>query len=158
MNPWKHSIQAILDLLRQGVTPERIAWSVILGAAVGVIPVLGVTTLLCTALALALRLNLVAIQAANWLVYPAQIALLIPFYRAGEWAFGAERLALMPADIIALFQESFWGAIHALWDTTLRAVVVWGVASLIASPLLYAALVPLLRRVMRRQQVREAPA
>lgn len=130
----------------------------ILGFAIGVIPILGVTTLLCTALALALRLNLVAIQAANWLVYPAQIALLIPFYRAGEWAFGAERLPLMPADILALFQDSFWGAISALWDTTLRAVAVWGVAALIAAPLLYAVLVPLLRRVMKRQHACEVSA
>lgn len=158
MNPWRRSLHAILDLLRQGVTPERIAWSLALGACVGVIPVLGVTTILCTAIALMLRLNLVAIQAANWLVYPLQIALLIPFYRAGERLFGADRLGLMPAEIIAMFRESFWGAISALWDTTLRAIVAWGAASVVAIPLLYALFRPILRRVMKRQHLVQVTA
>lgn len=58
-------IRPILDLLRQGVTPEKIALSLALGVALGVFPVLGSTTALCALAALVLRLNLPAIQIVN---------------------------------------------------------------------------------------------
>lgn len=141
----------LLDLLRQGITPERIALSLVFGLLIGVIPVLGVTTALCAVLAIPLRLNMVAIQAVNWLVYPLQIALLIPFYRVGERLFDAPRLGLMPADVMALFEAGIPHAISALWDTTLRALVVWVLASLLLAPLLYALMRPLLYRMMSRR-------
>ena len=77
----------IADLLKQGITPEKIALTVALGAFIGTIPMLGTTTILCTVVALALRLNLPAIQMVNGIVYPLQLILLIPFYRLGAWLF-----------------------------------------------------------------------
>src|SRR5690242_16181112 len=77
-------LQPVVDLLRQGVTPEKIALSMALGATLGVFPALGWTTILCAIAAFALRLNLPAIQLVNYLVYPAQLALLLPFFRLGE--------------------------------------------------------------------------
>jgi uncharacterized protein (DUF2062 family) len=41
---YRHLVRPILDLLRQGVTPEKIALSLALGMALGVFPVLGSTT------------------------------------------------------------------------------------------------------------------
>src|SRR5271169_2441589 len=69
--------------LRQGISPRRLALTLALGFAVGCIPVLGIPTVICAALALALRLNLPAIQAANYLVMPLQLALIVPFVRLG---------------------------------------------------------------------------
>jgi uncharacterized protein (DUF2062 family) len=146
-------VDTILDLLRQGITPEKIALSLALGFAVGVLPVLGVTTALCAVLAIALRLNLVAIQAANWIVYPLQIALLIPFYRAGEFIFDAPRLNFMPTEIVALFNQGLRHAIAQLWDATGRALVAWALTSLVLVPALYFLLTPILRRVWRRRSV-----
>ncbi len=85
-------VRPILDLLRQGVTPEKIALSVALGAALGVFPAVGWTTALCALAAIILRLNLPTIQIVNYLVYPAQIALLVPFFRLGEKLFRAPHL------------------------------------------------------------------
>jgi len=59
----------IVDLLRQGITPEKIALSVALGAVLGIFPVLGSTTLLCAAAAFILRLNMPPIQVVNFLIY-----------------------------------------------------------------------------------------
>jgi uncharacterized protein (DUF2062 family) len=69
--------------LRQGITPQRLAVTLALGFTIGCIPVLGAPTLLCAALALALRLNMPAIQAANYAAMPFQLALLVPFVRLG---------------------------------------------------------------------------
>lgn len=49
----------------------------------GTFPVYGVPTLLCVAAARVLRLNLVALLAINQLATPVQLALFIPFVRAG---------------------------------------------------------------------------
>src|SRR4029077_19367671 len=51
----------IVELLAQGVTPEKMALSLALGVALGVFPVLGTTTALCALVALLWRLNLPAI-------------------------------------------------------------------------------------------------
>jgi uncharacterized protein (DUF2062 family) len=73
--------------LRQGVSPRRLALTIALGFAIGCIPVLGVPTLLCAALALLLRLNQPAIQAANYAAMPLQLLLIVPFMRLGKWMF-----------------------------------------------------------------------
>jgi uncharacterized protein (DUF2062 family) len=75
--------------MRQGISPRRLALTLALGFAVGCIPVVGVPTLLCAGLALALRLNLPAIQAANYAAMPLQVALIWPLVRLGEWMFAS---------------------------------------------------------------------
>jgi len=69
--------------LRQGTSPQRLALTLSLGFAIGCIPVVGIPTALCAGLALALRLNLPAIQAARagssvtlWARDPARAAAL----------------------------------------------------------------------------------
>jgi uncharacterized protein (DUF2062 family) len=86
---YRKLVRPLVDLLRQGVSPEKIALSVALGVTLGVFPVLGSTTALCALAAFALQLNLPAIQLVNYFVYPLQIALLIPFFRLGEKLFRA---------------------------------------------------------------------
>jgi uncharacterized protein (DUF2062 family) len=140
----------ILDLLRQGVTPDKLALSLALGAAIGVFPVLGTTTALCALVALLLRLNLPAIQIVNYFVYPAQIALLIPFFRAGEKLFGAQHLPLSLTQIVVMVRESLWGAVRMLWTTIWHAAVVWCFVAPVFFGFAYLILAPILRRVLRR--------
>jgi uncharacterized protein (DUF2062 family) len=144
-------VRPILDLLRQGVTPEKIALSVALGLALGVFPAIGLTTALCALAALILHLNLPAIQLVNYFVYPLQIALLIPFFRLGEKLFRAPHLPLSIPQIYAMIHANMAEAIRTLWTTTWHAMVVWCLLAPVAAALVYAALVPVLRRALRRQ-------
>jgi len=75
------------EWLRQGVSPERLALTLALGFAIGCLPVVGIPTALCMVVALGLRLNLPAIQAANYAAMPLQVALIFPFVRLGGWMF-----------------------------------------------------------------------
>ena len=121
------------------------ALSLALGIALGVFPVLGTTTALCALVAFLWRLNLPAIQVVNYFVYPLQIALLIPLFRAGEKLFGAPHLPLSVGQISAMVHASFWGATRFLWTTIWHAAAAW---CLIAPPfvaLAYVILLPLLR-------------
>jgi uncharacterized protein (DUF2062 family) len=76
--------------LAQGVSPRRLALTLALGFAIGCIPVIGIPTVLCATVALALRLNLPAIQAANYAAMPLQLTLIVPFMRLGRWLVSAE--------------------------------------------------------------------
>ncbi len=137
----------IVELLRQGVTPEKLALSIALGVALGVFPVLGTTTALCALAALILRLNLPAIQIVNYFVYPLQIALLIPFFRMGEKLFGAPHLPLSVAQILGMFHANLWGAAQFLGTTVWHAAVAWCLIAPVFVALSYVILVSLLRRV-----------
>ena len=144
-------VRPILDLLRQGVTPEKIALSIALGIALGVFPLIGATTILCALAALFLRVNLPAIQVVNYFVYPLQIALLLPFYRAGEWLFRAPRLTLSLPQIRALFQTGLGSTMATLWATILHGAVVWCVLAPAFVGLAYPLLASTLRWALRRQ-------
>lgn len=73
--------------LRQGISPRRLALTLVLGFVLGCIPVVGLPTGLCVVIALAFRLNLPAIQAANYVAMPFQVALILPLVRLGEKLF-----------------------------------------------------------------------
>jgi uncharacterized protein (DUF2062 family) len=144
-------VRPILELLKQGVTPEKIALSIALGAALGVFPVIGSTTVLCAIAAIVLRLNLPAIQIVNYFLYPAQIALLVPFFRLGEKLFRAPRFPVSVAQIHTLFQASTRNAVTLLWTTTWHAIVVWSLPAPVFVAIVFLELTPILRRVLRRQ-------
>jgi uncharacterized protein (DUF2062 family) len=150
-------IRPILDLLRQGVAPEKLALSISLGIALGVFPALGTTTALCAVAALVLGLNLPAIQIVNYFAYPLQIALVVPFFRLGEKLFRAPHLPISVPQIYAMIHTNVWGAIRFLWTATWHAIVVWSLAAPAFVALSYFALVPLLRRALRNQVARASP-
>ena len=137
----------IVELLLVGITPEKIALSIAFGLVLGVFPALGWTTLLCLFVALRLRLNVPAMQLVNYLVYPLQLMLLVPFIRAGEVLFRAPRLSLSPPQIFAMIHEGVWQAIKALWVATFHAIAAWALMAPLAVYLIYRLLAPVLRKV-----------
>jgi len=148
---YRRLVRPILDLLRQGVTPKKMALSLALGGALGVFPALGCSTLLCAIVALVLRLNLPAIQIVNYFVYPVQIAMLVPFFRLGEKLFRAAPLPFSVPQIQGMFHANAWAAIRLLWTTTWHAIVAWGLIAPVFVGLAYLILTPILRRVLQRE-------
>ncbi|HEY4978905.1 MAG TPA: DUF2062 domain-containing protein [Candidatus Acidoferrum sp.] len=151
---YRRLVQPLLDLLKQGVTPEKLALSIALGAVFGIFPALGCTTALCALIAFILRLNLPAIQIVNYFMYPVQIAFLLPFFRLGEKLFRAPHLPISVPQIYSMAKADLWGAIRVLWNTTWHAMTVWAIVAPVLIVLLYAILAPVFRRVLRRQSVR----
>jgi hypothetical protein len=148
-NGWlrRKIVNPVLDLLRQGITPEKIALSIALGVTLGVTPVLGSTSLLCFLAAVLFRLNLPAIQSVNYLVYPLQFVLLVPFIRIGEWIFAAQPVRITLGEIVGLIRADVWNTISTLWTSTMHALAAWLALGSVASLVIYAVLTPLLRRL-----------
>ena len=143
-------LDPFVKLLKQGISPEKLALTIALGMILGVTPVLGSTTLLCAAAALALRLNLPAIQLVNGITYPMQFILLIPYYRLGAWMFGADASSISLKGVLELIKIGMLHAIRTLWVVTMHALAAWLVSGAVAVCLLYVALVPFLRLLWRR--------
>jgi len=145
----KRLVRPILHLLTQGITPEKIALSLAFGIVLGVFPVLGTTSLLCLIAAFAFRLNLVAVQLVNILVYPLWFALLIPFVRVGERLFGATPLQMTGNQMLALAHSNFPHSISVLGLTALRAAAAWMMVGPIGIIVLYLIFLPIIRRMAR---------
>ncbi len=124
----------IAALLTQGITPEKIALSLAFGIGLGIFPVLGSTTVLCAAAAWIFQLNLPAIQLVNYLIYPMQLFLLVPFIRMGEKLFRVEPMQLSLAQIMAMVRSDPSHAISTLWLVELHAISAW---LLIGSPAIF---------------------
>lgn len=143
-------IDPIVSLLKQGITPEKIALSIALGCVLGVFPMLGTTTMLCALAAWALRLNFPAIQLVNYFIYPMQLVLLIPFLQAGSRLAGGAAVNLTIPQVFSMLQSDLWGTIQTFWSATLGAVALWFLLALPVAALLYWTLTLILRRAMAR--------
>jgi hypothetical protein len=127
---YKKAIEPAVALIKQGVSPEKISLGMACGIILGVFPVLGSTTILCGLAAIIFRLNLPAIQLVNYMVYPLQLVLLIPFFHLGNLLFQIEPLPLSAQELITLLRSDLWGTVRAFWSTTLHAIVAWLLVSL----------------------------
>lgn len=82
-------IGPLTDQLKKGADPITFTRSIAAGLTIGVIPTPFITGFICAAVALAFRLNMVAIQVAQLVMAPVQLAMLIPLMRAGEYIVGS---------------------------------------------------------------------
>jgi len=142
----------IKNMFVQGVSPRKLALTISLGLFIGTIPVLWGSTLICAGLAARLRLNHPAIQSANYLVYPLQIALVVPFYRLGAGIF-----PWGPAVSPDIFST---GIKHALIENfvpimaaTLKAITAWVLTASPVSVALYILLWIVFARIPRLNNV-----
>jgi uncharacterized protein (DUF2062 family) len=139
----------LIGFLKQGITPEKLALTIAIGALLGTIPMLGTTTILCTIAAFALGLNLAAIQLINGIVYPLQLILIIPFLRAGAWVFRSSDFTFTLSQLFGLIHTGVWHAITTLWTATVHALAVWLLAAGLSSIILYFVFRVILKRLWR---------
>ncbi len=143
MNTFKRKLIAFLKM---GITPEKLALCIALGCAFGMIPVIGTTTILCTLTAFILRLNLAAILVVNYSVYPVQLALLLPFIRAGEWLFGSGHLDLSADLLQRMMKEDLLKTAVSLGSTMIHALLAW----LLVAPIVVVSIFFIVRPLLRR--------
>jgi len=155
---WSRRVLApVIRLLRQGITPEKIALCITLGVVIGVFPLIGTTTALCTLAAFTLRLNLPLIQLVNGLMSPLQLILIIPFVQVGERLFGVQHLPLTLNQVLTMIRAGAWTTVAGLWLATARAIAVWCCISWIVGILIYVLTVPAMRRLIREPKAVDLP-
>ena len=139
-----------MGLLRRGVDPERLAWSLALGVVVGVNPLLGSTTVAVLALAAVFRLNLVASQVGNHAMYPFQLLMFPVFIKVGAVVFRTEKLPLAGKALWGAVKYHPWDTTRLLWSWEWHALVVWAVVAVVGVPVLAMGMRPVLVKMARR--------
>lgn len=154
----KTIVGPLLRLLRNGATPERLAWSLAAGVMIGVNPLFGSSTVVMILLAWMLRLNQPASQIGVHTVYPLQILLFLPFVHAGSRAFGTEDLPMGRREIFALLRSHPLTLIRSLWTWEWHALIIWlGFAALFTPPLALL-LARILRHTLREPHLQQPGA
>lgn len=128
-------LRPLLRLMRGGVTPRRVAWSLAFGMVLGINPSVGVTTLLVIMVAWVFGLNQIASQIGTHVVAPLHILLFIPFIQLGVHLFHTHRLPLSRQQIEHLSHHPL-RLFHDIWQWEWHALLVWGVIAAIAMPVL----------------------
>ena len=144
----KRVLAPIHDLLLQGIGPHRLAWSLAVGFVIGVNPLFGSTTLLCLLIALLFRLNIVASQIANHLMYPFEILLFFVFLRAGNFFFHTGSLPLRHDALFAAVRHHPIQTTRLLWYWEWHAFIVWLFFAILVMPLLAVLFTPMLRKLL----------
>lgn len=137
----------LLALLRQGMTPRALALCVAIAIVVGNIPVLGVSTLLCTLIALVFRLNLPAILLVQAAMAPTQLLLIIPLVRLGEWLLRVPPQIVSVKEAFALMSHGIWAAMLVLRQALFHATLAWILLAPCCIYLLRRLLTPLFERL-----------
>lgn len=126
----KKTLTPIKEALNSGVSRRKIAISIALGLTIGLIPFYGITTVLLAIIAIMLRLNVIAMQAAHYLIHPIQIILIVPFLKLGSLFVKNQKVSFSVKEYIAFFKTDFWGALQELWLVNLSAIIIWGILSI----------------------------
>ena len=84
----------IKGLLKEGLTPKQLALSIVISVLVSVFPIFGVSTIVLTALAVPLKLNLPIMIAVSYVAEFLKALLIIPFITVGGLFFGADHSLL----------------------------------------------------------------
>lgn len=144
-------LRPLLRLLRGGVTPRRLAWSLALGMVIGINPSVGLTTVIVILLAWTLGLNQVASQIGAHIVAPIHLLLFVPFVQLGVHLFHTRSLPMDRRQLEHLSRHPL-RLFHDIWLWEWHALLIWGIVAAIAMPLLALYLRRALVMLMRRHR------
>ena len=140
----------LLGLLKQGVSPDKLAATLAAGTAASLCPFFGTTTVLNVAVGWRFRMNQPLLQALNYLLTPVQLLMILVYVRTGERLWDAPPLPFSVNDVLTtfrtaplgeFFQRFGWAGVHAFTAWVLSVPVI--VAGL------YFPLRPLMRQLAR---------
>lgn len=155
--PCFSGVNVIRNSLTQGVSPRKLALTIVLGVIVGILPTVWGSTLICAVIAFYLGLNQPCIQAANLLAYPLQIALFVPFHHLGARIFPWGP-PLSIEGLLMGFSQDFTGNIPLILLATLKAVAAWLLTAPPAAVILYLFLLTVFTRIVRVKSSSGHPA
>lgn len=131
MRQWQHVRKLVIRPLKlivtSGLSPRRLALTICVGSTIGVLPLLWGSSLLCLWLAQRFRLNHLVLQSINYLLYPVQLALLLPFCKLGLLLlpFGTTATPEQLGHLLTVFPTGITQMLPLILWLTCKAVVAW---------------------------------
>jgi hypothetical protein len=116
----------------EGLSPEKLAFSVTIGIICGIFPVLGTTTILSLLLTGLFRQNLLVVQSVQWTMALFQIILIIPFMQFGSFLLDQQQLQINIEQVKLAFHPGMIAGIKTIGIFHLYGILTW---SLLLFPL-----------------------
>lgn len=135
---------------KDGLSPEKLAFSITIGIISGIFPVLGMTTVLSLVLAMIFRQNLFVVQSVQWILALAQIMLIIPFMQFGANLLHHSVVHINMAQINHAFQPGFLSGIKTVGIFHLYGIFTWLILSIPASAASYFGLLFIFQRKSKK--------
>jgi len=139
----------LAQIRKEGFTSEKLALSVSLGIIGGTFPIIGLASLVCLALTILFKQNLVIVQVTNYLVYPLQIVLLLPLLRIGNSVLASNHIALTLNQVILAFKVGILHGINELGIILLYGALAWVAVAVPALLILYIIFLVFFKRIKR---------
>jgi uncharacterized protein (DUF2062 family) len=145
---WQRRVRdPIIALFTQGITPDKVALTLAVGAACSLFPFLGFTSLLNLGIGLWLRMNQPILQTLNQLLGPVQLVMIVAYVRLGEWVWQAQDGRFTIAEMLRIFREASLGEFFGRFGWAgVHAFTAWA----LSTPLLITAVYYVLRPALRR--------
>ncbi len=157
-DPWwrRWFINPILNQLTQGVSADKLSWTIALGCAFGIFPVMGTTSVVCLIPAAIFKLNQPVIHAVRLALWPIHLALILPFIKIGQWFFGSEQITGSVPTLLKEFFSSPSQFAENYWLAALQGIAAWSVAIIPLVFIVRAITLPVLKATASRIQRRRA--
>lgn len=131
---------------KEGLTSEKLAFSITIGILSGLFPVFGATTLLSLFLTMLFRQNLLVVQSVQWLMALFQLMLIIPFMNFGAFLLNQPDLNINIEQIKLAFQPGMFSGIKTIGIFHLYAVFTWTMLAIPVGSILYFAFLSVFRK------------
>ena len=141
-------IRPIANQLRQGTSPEKLAWSVSLGLTLGIFPIMGSTSLVCFIVGHLLRLNQPVLHLFKTFTYPIHLALILVFIHIGQRLNDVPPISFSIPQLITRFKDDPAQFASDFGVAALHGIEAWAIAASFLIPLLYFISLPILRKLL----------
>ncbi len=141
--------QRVTTSFTSGISPVKLALSITLAILFGVFPFFFIPSLLIILSVFALRLNIAVMLVFNYLAWPLQIILFVPYIHLGNWLFGSHNGDVTLKMLRHTLQADFWGGLHRLLSVILHTAGAWAVSSLPAGLVIFYTVYRIANRLKR---------
>ncbi len=127
----------LINFLKQGITPHKLALAIAIGCTVGIFPVLGTHTALTLLVIFIFRLNPASVFLITNLIFPLFFVFVIPFVRFGEMIFCVPHIEISISGVYEMMENGLWFTLQKLGMTLIYAIFGWLIFSIPVSFTLY---------------------
>ncbi len=146
---WQRRVRdPLIALFTQGITPDKVAFTLAVGTTCSLFPFLGFTSLLNLGVGLWLRMNQPILQTLNQLLGPLHLVMIVVYVRLGEslWRMHDDRFTI--AEMLRVFREATFGEfLQRFGWAGIHAFTAWALTAPLLIAVIYFALRPALRRL-----------
>lgn len=120
----------LLPILTQGTTPHKLALTIAISISMGIVPLLGVNSVACAAIAIIWGLNVPLMQILMWAFFPLQLFLYMKFFSLASFLFNREVFSMTLLQFWDLLKSDWLLALQKFALGNLFAIAAWAIISI----------------------------